>query len=55
MIQRIQTVWLLLGVVFSALCFKFTFFIGTQVSNADGVVNDVINATDTKPTKAKIL
>ena len=45
MIQRIQTVWLLLGVILSALTFKFTFFIGTQVSNADGVVNNVINAS----------
>lgn len=43
MIQRIQTVWLLIAAACSVATFKFAFFIGT---NAKGVSSYELNATE---------
>jgi len=46
MIQRKQTLWLLLSTISSALTFKFPFFTGTTAPDAKWVTGPELTATD---------
>ncbi len=46
MIQRKQTLWLLLSVITSVLTFKFPFFNGTVINGTKGVQGAELTATD---------
>ncbi|MFT4094403.1 MAG: DUF4293 domain-containing protein [Niabella sp.] len=46
MIQRKQTLWLLLSTISSALTFKFPFFTGTVLPNTKGVTGPDLSAVD---------
>ncbi|MFT3904262.1 MAG: DUF4293 domain-containing protein [Niabella sp.] len=49
MIQRKQTLWLLLAVIATVLTFKFPFYNGIVVSGAKGVSGAELTATDNIP------
>lgn len=46
MIQRKQTLWLLVAVICAGLTFKFPFFNGTVINGSTGVEGAEITATD---------
>lgn len=46
MIQRKQTLWLLLSVICAALTFQFPFFNGTVINGTNGVEGAELTATD---------
>ncbi len=46
MIQRKQTLWLLLSVIAAVLTFKFPFFNGTVINGTKGVQGAELTATD---------
>lgn len=46
MIQRKQTLWLLLSVICAALTFEFPFYNGTVINGTDGVTGAEITALD---------
>jgi Domain of unknown function (DUF4293) len=49
MIQRIQSIWLLLAAAFAAITFRFPFYIGQRIANplTMETVHDELNATST--------
>ncbi|MGJ7033621.1 DUF4293 domain-containing protein [Niabella hirudinis] len=46
MIQRKQTLWLLLSVICAGLTFEFPFYNGTVINGTEGVTGAEITATD---------